>query len=315
MTLEEMGAHLRQERERQGISLEKIASEIKIGKKYLLALEEGRKDDLPHPVYAKGFVKNYARLLGLDPEEMAGILSQHYDVDDDQLRESPRYDAKESAPSIREKRVSFASGKRSRGFQPSLWIAIPVVLLFAVLAWFFLSSGAGTSLEGLTKLFSSKSDTQSQQSTPQVAAPAVPPETKTSTKAEAKPEPSQTETVAAQRDVQATLPIFGNKPVAQPGPPPAQSITPANLDNEAQFAATGNQSVEINANQPAKLEVTDEAGQNRSFSLLKGQRLTLKFNAKIGVRFVSAPSVALKLNGKDYPLEGGKAEGRSIQFP
>ena len=115
--------------------------------------------------------------------------------------------------------------------------------------------------------------------------------------------------------MQTLLPAFGGKPSAQQDAVAAQAITSANLESEAQFAATGSQSVEINAGQSAKLEVTDESGQNRSFALLKGQRLTLKFNTKIGVRFVSAPAVTLKLNGKDYPLEGGKAEGRTIQFP
>ncbi len=316
MTLEEMGALLRQERERQGISLQKAAGEIKISKKYLVALEEGHKNDLPHPVYAKGFVKNYARILGLDPEEMAGILSSHYAVDDDQLRESPRYDAKDSAPSIREKRVSFASAGSSRGFRPSLWLAVPLVLIFAGVVWFFFSSGAGTSLEALTSLLSFRNGAQTQQAAPPAATPQTLPETKPSTKPEPKPEASRSDTApTAQNEVQTLLPSLGGKSSSQQDAAAAQAITPANLESEAQFAATGSQSVEINAGQPAKLEATDESGQTRSFALLKGQRLTLKFNTKIGVRFVSAPSVILKLNGKDYPLEGGKAEGRTIQFP
>lgn len=320
MTLEEMGALLRQERERQGIPLEKIAGDIKISKKYLVALEEGRKEGLPHPVYAKGFIKNYARILGLDPQEMANILAQHYDVDDDQLREAPRYDAKESAPSIREKRISFASGSSSRRFQPSLWLALPLALVFAGVIWFFFSSGAGTSFESLSTIFSSRDDG------PKPVASQLP--AKPTPKAESKPESPHGDSVTpAPGEMSAASQILGGKTASQPASasPPApsllspqvsdQALTPANLDNEAQFASVGSQGVEINANQPAKLEVTDEAGQNRAFTLLKGQRLTLKFNTRIGVRFVSAPSVALKLNGKDYPLEGGKAEGRSIQFP
>ncbi|MFP5238758.1 MAG: helix-turn-helix domain-containing protein, partial [Acidobacteriota bacterium] len=90
MTLEEMGALLRQERERLGISLEQAATEIKISKKYLVALEEGRTKELPHPVYAKGFVKNYAKLVGLDPEEMGRALANHYRADDDHVREAPQ---------------------------------------------------------------------------------------------------------------------------------------------------------------------------------------------------------------------------------
>ena len=98
-------------------------------------------------------------------------------------------------------------------------------------------------------------------------------------------------------------------------PSPDQDITPEKLAAEAQFAASGKQMVEVNANQPATLEVSTEDGQKRTFTLVRGQRLMLRFDDKVGVRFQQAPSVDVKLNGKSYPLEGGKADGRNIQFP
>lgn len=329
MTLEEMGALLRQERERQGISLETAATEIKISKKYLVALEEGQTKELPHPVYAKGFVKNYARLLGLDPEEMGAVLSSHYAVDDDQLREPPGQELREAAPSIRERRPSFAPQGGS-GFKPSLWLALPLLLVFGGLVWFFFFSsfGQGFSMESVLGLFTSKQEQTAPApqakdvQKPAASAPAAPAAPAPAPKAEAKPEqaaPAQAESSGpVQRDLLATTPGPGGvkQAPASPGAPaPEQNITPEKLAAEAQFATSGKQVVEINAIQPATLEATAEDGQKRTLTLVKGQRLALRFNDRVIVRFQQAPAVSVKLNGKDYPLEGGRADGKSITFP
>lgn len=333
MTLEEMGALLRQERERQDISLEKAAIEIKISKKYLIALEEGYTKDLPHPVYAKGFVKNYARLLGLDPEEIGAVLSTYYAVDDDHLRDTPRYEVHDSISSLKERKVSFASSSGSSAFRPSLWLGLPLVLGFAALAWYFFSSASlSFNMDGVWNLFRSKIEVQApetqqppkpgqqnQSAKPEAKSPPQAPAPKPEAKPEPKPEPApvaSTEAApAVPRDLLATTPGPGSKPAPAPQPAVEQDITPEKLAAEAQFASNGRQMVEINANQPATLEVSTEDGQKRSLTLVRGQRLSLRFNDKVVVRFQQAPSVAVKLNGKDFPLEGGKADGRSIQFP
>lgn len=66
----EFNEKMREERLRQGWSLEEIEEETKIRKYYLEALENGNFRVLPPPVYASGFVKRYAILLGLDEKEM-----------------------------------------------------------------------------------------------------------------------------------------------------------------------------------------------------------------------------------------------------
>ena len=332
MTLEEMGALLRQERDRQGISLEKAATEIKISKKYLVALEEGCTGDLPHPVYAKGFVKNYARLLGLDPEEMGSVLSLHYSAEDEHDRESQHHHLRDSGHSIKEMKASFAPASRSYGFKPPLWLALPLLLLFAGLLWFVFSSSFSQTfnLGDMLGVFKSKTDalvteapqppkpvqTQAKPAQPQPAP--VKPESKAEAKPESPPAPAATPEPAApvQRDLLAITPGSGGvKPAPTSQPEPEQDLSAAKLAAESQFATSGNQVVEINANQAATLEVSTEDGQKRSFTLVKGQRLSLRFNDKVAVRFQQAPSVDVKLNGKEYPLEGGKADGRSIQFP
>jgi cytoskeletal protein RodZ len=64
------GAWLRREREAREIALAEIAEVTKISKAYLHALEDERFDVLPAPVFAKGFLREYAKYVGLDPDEV-----------------------------------------------------------------------------------------------------------------------------------------------------------------------------------------------------------------------------------------------------
>ena len=66
-----VGAELRDARLALGATLEEVADELRINRRYIAALEEGRSADLPSPVYALGFVRSYATALGLDADSLA----------------------------------------------------------------------------------------------------------------------------------------------------------------------------------------------------------------------------------------------------
>lgn len=64
------GTWLRSQREHRDVSLREIADETRISIRYLQALEEDRFDILPAPVFARGFLREYARFVGLDADEV-----------------------------------------------------------------------------------------------------------------------------------------------------------------------------------------------------------------------------------------------------
>src|SRR5262249_26769967 len=64
------GPLLRQIREAIGIELREIAERSKISMAYLQALEGEVFAKLPAPVYVRGFLVEYARALGLDPDRV-----------------------------------------------------------------------------------------------------------------------------------------------------------------------------------------------------------------------------------------------------
>ena len=71
----DVGAILRDERERLGIGIDQIEAETHIRAKYLLALEEDRFDVLPGPAYVRAFLRGYAERLGLDPQQLMAELN------------------------------------------------------------------------------------------------------------------------------------------------------------------------------------------------------------------------------------------------
>ncbi|MEO8324855.1 MAG: helix-turn-helix domain-containing protein, partial [Nitrospirota bacterium] len=66
--METLGGLFRQTRERQRLSLEQIASKTRIQQRHLQALEEEDFASLPAKVFVKGFVRSYARSLGLNED-------------------------------------------------------------------------------------------------------------------------------------------------------------------------------------------------------------------------------------------------------
>ena len=72
----ELGRLLRETREERGISLDEIEEHTRIRSKYVLALEEGRYDELPTPGHIHGFLRNYALSLGLDMEEVEALYAK-----------------------------------------------------------------------------------------------------------------------------------------------------------------------------------------------------------------------------------------------
>lgn len=62
------GESLRKAREERGVSLQQIAAATKIGVRFLEYIESDRHARLPAVVYVRGFVQQYSRFLGLDPQ-------------------------------------------------------------------------------------------------------------------------------------------------------------------------------------------------------------------------------------------------------
>jgi len=64
-----LGERFRAAREERGLTLSEVGEQLRIRSVYLAAIEEENWKAIGAPVYIRGFLRTYARFLGLDPEE------------------------------------------------------------------------------------------------------------------------------------------------------------------------------------------------------------------------------------------------------
>lgn len=74
-----VGQRLREERLRQGLTIEEVARNTKIRSQFISAIERGNYKTLPSSAYVYGFVKNYISFLGLPSRELLAMFRREFD--------------------------------------------------------------------------------------------------------------------------------------------------------------------------------------------------------------------------------------------
>lgn len=74
------GRRLRVQRQSRGLSIERIAAQMHLKPEIIDALEQDRFEQLPDAVFVMGYLRNYARLLGLDPTPLVAAYQSRADA-------------------------------------------------------------------------------------------------------------------------------------------------------------------------------------------------------------------------------------------
>lgn len=125
-----VGELLRTEREKQNLTVKDIEKATSIRAIYIQAIEDGKYDVLPGEVYLKGFIRNYASFLGLNPQQALEVYR------DSQTPQAPQ-PAAPSAPAAPAMPPKVEAGREEEG-RSSLgrWAIVLVVLaVIAGAAW------------------------------------------------------------------------------------------------------------------------------------------------------------------------------------
>ena len=122
--LTQIGELFKQRRKELNLSLKEIENATSIRMTYLQAIEDGEIHKLNSPVYAQGFVRQYASFLGIDGEKI--------------VRDNPevflRTEAQEFAYGIGTLEVRGNPGAGVKWFPNAIWISAFVLLI--ITAWF-----------------------------------------------------------------------------------------------------------------------------------------------------------------------------------
>ncbi len=310
MNLQEMGERLRQERERRGFTLDEVVLKTKISRTNIEAIEAGRKDDLPHPVYAKGFVKNYARLLGLDPEEFGRALALEYTVAEDDFGTPPTVEKPMAVPARRAR----TKARKSRWQFLVLLLVVAAVaaglLIYFMRAPSTLPGAVSTESEVMRPVTGdvpSLTPNEVHKAVPEAAPEAAPaPEPEAAPAAAPKPVAPKPAAQAAP----AAPPVHKAEPQA-PAATPAPAAPTADTAPAVQYA----HHLDITATDLCWVHGLVDGSTEVDLMLQPGEHKRLRFNDSLTVKFGNAGGVDLAYDGKAVGNTAEPGQVRTFTFP
>jgi cytoskeleton protein RodZ len=275
------GTWLRRQRELREITLREIADASKISLRYLEALESDRFDLLPASVFARGFLREYARYVGLNPDEVVN----HYLYAVQSLEpEAPAGGTKRPAPPAR-----------------SASSATYLLLFLAALAV----------LIGLVYFASVWSEKQREEASPPTIAP--PPVLGAVDTAPAPPVAAPSEPTAAVEEP-GTGPGSEGAATAAPAAPAADAAPspPAAEGLAAVPPAAAPPSVPLRVELDFQAECWYEArvddGPPQSQTRIQGESLLLDAQRKVVLTLGNGGGVKITVNGRPFALEARSGE-------
>ncbi|KAB0664375.1 DUF4115 domain-containing protein [Oryzomonas japonica] len=271
-----LGAVLRRCREYHGISLDEAAEATKMGKNYLLALENEKTKEFANQAYLKGFLRIYATYLGLNPDDMIRLYDKQQ-IQDSALSATAQQKKAAGDAQIPKKRISLQK------------LALPAFLLLLII---------------ITASIVNRSEAPPKQelAPPQVSqtrpvsavapqTPVLPPRSS----AQAPPPPQKTE----KKPVPA-------EPLKDTPPADQGSATSQSSEQSKSFIAR------MKVSQNGTLNVTIDGAVSQTYDLMAGDAIEWKAEKNIALELSNAGGVEVEINGK--PLKSLGPAGKPVSI-
>jgi cytoskeleton protein RodZ len=278
------GALLEQERKRRGMSIQEAAEGLHLDTWIVEAIEANRFLALGAPVYAKGYLRKYAELLGLAPD----VIVARYDGLTDTLPEPTPIPVITTTPPTRPKWPKYIAW--------TLLVALLIGIGFVVLefVWPIVE----------TRVFP---DVSSSMTTPSEPTPSTPIESTAST---AVATPTIVEAAeAASEGVDGDATLAQTTQVSQPAetPVPAPAAAPQNAD-------AGSARLTLEFGSPSWVEVHDAAGGRLMYDVAAaGSVHTMEGRAPLNVVIGVAAAVKVRVNDREIVVPR-RANRESTRF-
>jgi cytoskeleton protein RodZ len=285
-----VGQLLSEARVAKDLTLEQIATELRIEARQLAALEDNRFEQIGPAVFIKGYIRQYGQRLGLDPSSLMEIYGRQTNIEEVQVKPSKPI-------KLRDER------------QITVWIvAVLVLLLIAVgLAVWWLNSG-GFDFKSLSR--GAQNRAASGEAAPALVAEPAP----------AQPAPAAAETASTQTASATTTPPaeveLARAPVAAPPPAAAASAAPSVAAASGGFSRGATPiSLDVTFDSESWAEITDARGQKLFFELgTAGRHAVMRGEPPVSVTFGNGDAVRLIVDGERYTIPTQGRQGKLVRF-
>jgi cytoskeleton protein RodZ len=280
-----LGQLLRETRLKHDLTLEQLATELRIESKHLNALEENRFEHIGVPVFVKGYLKQYGLRLGLDVSDLLAMYYKQTTLPDVQIQPS---------------RTIKLHDER----QITSWVLAVIVLLVLIVGlavWWW----SGGDLGNLRRVPVTQSE----------PADSVPPP--------AEPVPAPVPLEAPPPRPERTLPVEDGGPAFDPPAPgaePAQApaiaeVAAADDADNTRAAPPVTIPLEFAFEQESWSEVTDARGERLLFGLSSaGRNVTVRGEPPFAIVLGNANAVRLTVDGQPYEIPTVGRQGNLARF-
>ena len=291
--MESIGEFFRQVRETKGLTIDEVASKTRIRTDFVKALEDGNFAKLPDQVFARGFVRSYARSLGLDEDDAIHRFTQSAGAFYDKQVERERLKVRQAE----EERKRQANRK-----------AVAIAIGIAILTLIFLLSREQSSL--LVRRSSSDLPTSASKRTapPTPESQDAPP----SPQAEAVPQapnskPRESPVVAAKTSEGDNAGLVTGSASTAPAVPEPAAPGPSSLGSdgplggislEGSGATEGQLALDLEATELSWVVVQIDGGSPQEALLRPGEKARWKGQDQFILTLGNAGGVKAELNGK-----------------
>jgi cytoskeleton protein RodZ len=322
------GEKFRKQREKRAFSLDDVANVTKIGSRMLKAIEEERFEQLPGGVFNKGFIRTYAKHLGLNEED---AIHQYLEILQQKQADAQQVIASTEGPATKraaapKNRVAIRPAKATKsqpqvqdddeddglphlqlpkaehvrarrvvpgGDRPRFSWAIPALVVLVVVGGAYLWNRHSHSARA--------DDVDSR--TNQAAAPVQ--------TSQAQPAPTQ---------VSLSQPAQDQMALAQPAPiiPVPHAANEHETDASNHDLATPDSrpalSLTIRAAENSWVSVTADGQHVTQETLIAPAHTSFRASREIVVRAGNAAAVSFLFNGKEFPPQGSEGEVKTLIF-
>ncbi len=291
-----VGETLRRERVRRNLDLDRISKELKISSRLLEAIEADRFDKLPGGVFARSFVRQYARLVGLDEDEIAGELQRVLDPQPvEPVRASAIPQPEIPLPRVKSWDAVGDGGSRWSSSLPALALVVVVMLVCsAVYAW-------------LTRPRSRPV------APPQVAALPVKPLPSPPARAES-PQPSPAPSAPASPSAPPPNETGAERQAGADGRNPNAAVPNPAVAPNAAVASNAPVRVQLTAEEPVWVSAQSDGKYSFSGTLEAAQSRIVEANSSVVLRLGNAGGLNISLNGKPIGQVGPRGQVRTVQL-
>jgi cytoskeleton protein RodZ len=291
------GMRLKQEREKKSVTLDDISLTTKISTRMLRALEEEQFDQLPGGIFNKGFIRAYARCLGMDEDQAVADYLAATTVSPPGKKLEDNDQAPLIVPPSREE-FGEQFRENSGGTAGLPWGTLAVVLLIAALgftAWGFYSR-----------------QTQNETRAPAANSPNVSPVAV----ADRSPSPPPNESAAAPVAVaQPNQPTISSPAAGQSTQAPAPSTQLSSPDQvPSPTPQAGRFTVQIKAREDSWLSVSIDGEVSTHGMLSAPAEKSVRAAREITVKAGNIGALDFEFNGRKLPAQGGYGEVKTLTF-